>query len=1010
MEQHINKINATTRDYRGNKSILNQRVIEGVSTVAYDLSTDLQLEENTPKTIIIDNIENGNIYLPNAKTLLSGWKITIINESTTEDCDIYYYNSSTLFTSVSKNRMTELLFLGKENNDDEQGKWKVIILSESVANDTDVYTTNLYSTVKVNYKNLGSSFTHNVLLTKLPKNNPIKSIYVKTKEQFTGVNVNLNVGLVDNLKYFYENLDLTQDLTQRDLFNEIVDANNDQYIIGNFIIPGATTNAWTTITNNIQNTDNITSAYFGNGHYVLLANDTIYATNTLSANITFTTKSVSDFGFDSYSEYSLQYEETTQLFYFFGVKDNRLCYTTSSDGLIWDAEFTLNEEFEIDNIKYITKIYNENNNKWFITATVNSDAHIIYLDDITIPSTWSLYELKYNNIFITDINNISCNFNNLVINTDSASYYSIDNGVSLNLLESYSSTIYKIKYINSTWIRFPYNNVDGYSFKYTFDFNNNINSWIEKQLPDNVINGNNYHINYILDINYNEDLWTIFRAYQALESDKYNLMISTDFFNSITPINTSSFNSNELICICGNGTDGYLVSGENGTQFYSNVSSSFISLTGGSVEIVVEYANSINPINLLNPIIQGQIMPLGTVIYYPFARTIPAGYIRLDGTKIKNVKNDFPEFYDLLQKNPQMIYGGNSPIIQSDDGSNYNYYDISQDNSNNSAWKNLVKNSDGNYAKFVWVNDDDIRTPVIDCFIRGFVGDITTDFAQYYNDGLPNITGDLPPVQSDLEAIVSGSFYLEGSGASNAYLNKATGGSHKFVSFDASRSSSVYGRANEVRTKNITYPYIMAYYHVAQDVGTYNLQTLGELLQKLDADVILAQNVVNDLTQKVPAGTIVPFAGNTLPEGWLWCNGNSYLRSTYTNLFDKIGTIYGDDGGSQDRFNVPKIDDNRFIEGVNNNENDIVNAGIPNIKGVHAGHDSNSTTANGAFSYAHSSTSGTGSGSGWTANFNAASGEIHKDSNDNEIYRNDVYGKSETVQPKAIRLRYIIKY
>lgn len=1000
MEQHINKINATTRDYRGNKSILNQRVIEGVSTAAYDLSTDLQLEENTPKTITIDNIENGNIYLPNAQTLLSGWKITIINESTTQDCDIYYYNTTTIFTSVAKNRMTELLFLGQESNDDEIGKWKVVILSESVVNDTDIYTTNLYSKTKVDYTDLGSSFTHNVLLAKLTKNNPIKSVYVKTNDVFEGVNVNLNIGLVNNLKYFYQDLDLTQDLTQRDLFNEIVDANNDQYIIGNFIIPGATTNAWTAITSNIPNTDNITSAYFGNGHYVLQANDTLYSINSLTSTITFGTKSISDFGFDSYSEYSLQYEETTNTFYFFGVKDNRLCYTTSTDGLIWVSELTINEEFEIDNIKYITKIYNENNDKWFITATVDSNAYVIYLDDITTPSTWSLYESKYNDTFITNVNNITCDFSHLIINTDSASYYSIDNGVTLNLLESYSGTIYKIKYINNTWIRFPYNDVNGYSFKYIFDFNNDINSWIEKEIPDNIINTFTVHVNYILDINYNEGLWTIFRAYQALEDEKFNLIISTDFFNTITPIGTSSFNGNELTCICGNGNDGYLVTGENGTASYSNVSSSFISLTGGSVEITIEYAESVNPVNLLNPIIQGQIMPLGTVIYYPFARTIPAGYVRLDGTKIKNVKNDFPEFYDLLQRNPQMIYGGNSPIIQGDCGSNYNYYDISKDNSNNSAWKNLVKNSDGNYAKFVWVNDNDIRTPVIDCFIRGFVGDITTDFAQYYQDAAPNITGRWASnAPGNYQNGVGGAIYTNDATISNVPQHSAS--SKYGFYFDASRSSLAYGRANEVRPKNITYPYIMAYYHTVQEIGTYNLQTLGLLLDKLDADIILAQNTVNDLTRKVPAGTIAPFAGNTLPEGWLWCNGNSYFRSTYNELFDKIGTIYGDDGGNPEKFNVPKIDDNRFIEGVNNNENNKKNAGLPNITGtLHWWYTGGLDKVDGAFaadSYRHADGGGGGGNNSIGVTFNASRSS-------------SIYGNSSTVQPKAIRLRYIIKY
>lgn len=1022
MEQHINKINATTRDYRGNKSVLNQRVIEGV-TSGYDLSTDLQLEENISKTIVINNVLGGKIFLPNALTLISGWKITIINESTDEDCGIYYYNSDSLFTSVAKNKMTEIIFLGTENDLDEQGKWKVVILSESVINDTDIYTTNIYSTTKIDYTDLGASFTYNTILAKINKDTPIKSIYIKTNEQFDGVNVNLNVGLLNNLSYFYDNLSLNSNLVQRDLFNEVIDPSSDQLIIGNFVIPGATTNNWTAITSDIAET--VTSLQFNGANYVLQADNTLYVTNTLSANITFQTKLISDFGFDSYSEYSLQYEQQIGLFYFFGVKDNKICYTASQDGLIWSSELIQNDEIDIDNIKYITKIYNETNDKWFITATKDNNSYIIYIDDITIPSTWSRYELKYNDTFIENINNISCDFSNLVINTNTNTYYSSDNGVTLNLLETYSnSEIYKFKYINNRWIRFIYNDANSNSFKYIFEFDSNINNWETKVLPDNI----NSDTNYMLDINYSDGIWSIFRAYQSLEEQNFDLIISTDFFNTILAINTADFNGKELTCINGNGSKGYLLAGEDGKLSYSNVSSSFTSLTQGSVEVIIEYADHINPVNLLNPIIQGQIMPLGTVINYPFARTLPAGYIRLDGSKIKNVKNDFPEFYQLLLENPQMVYGQMSISgeydYRSDDGFDGSYYDISQDTGNNSQWKQLVANNDGNFPKFVWVDaqHNDIRCPVINCFIRGFVGDITSNFAKYYNDGLPNITGSpilgesgnswsrMPPVE--------GAIYRASTGE-NKYAG-ASDHDNDYLAFDASRSNSIYGRTNEVRPKNITYPYIMSYYHAIQNTGTYNLQTMGKLIEKLDADIILAQNTVNDITRKVPAGTIVPYGGNDLPLGWLWCNGGSYLRSTYVDLFDKIGIIYG--AADDEHFYVPDISDNRFIEGTNNNENSKVNAGIPNIAGIVA---TEYMSINwGAFQPRISvgSIGNSGEATQSFANFNASDGECgtqkltatnNPRSSGNEpsvTYQNNVYGKSNTVQPKSIRLRYIIKY
>lgn len=42
----------------------------------------------------------------------------------------------------------------------------------------------------------------------------------------------------------------------------------------------------------------------------------------------------------------------------------------------------------------------------------------------------------------------------------------------------------------------------------------------------------------------------------------------------------------------------------------------------------------------------------------------------------------------------------------------------------------------------------------------------------------------------------------------------------------------------------------------------------------------------------LPAGIILPFAGSTIPTGYLACDGASYSRTTYSNLFNAIGTSY----------------------------------------------------------------------------------------------------------------------
>lgn len=54
------------------------------------------------------------------------------------------------------------------------------------------------------------------------------------------------------------------------------------------------------------------------------------------------------------------------------------------------------------------------------------------------------------------------------------------------------------------------------------------------------------------------------------------------------------------------------------------------------------------------------------------------------------------------------------------------------------------------------------------------------------------------------------------------------------------------------------------------------------------------------------AGFIYPFAGTTVPIGYLLCDGAEYSRTAYPELFAAIGTIYGAGDGST-TFNVPNL-------------------------------------------------------------------------------------------------------
>lgn len=54
----------------------------------------------------------------------------------------------------------------------------------------------------------------------------------------------------------------------------------------------------------------------------------------------------------------------------------------------------------------------------------------------------------------------------------------------------------------------------------------------------------------------------------------------------------------------------------------------------------------------------------------------------------------------------------------------------------------------------------------------------------------------------------------------------------------------------------------------------------------------------------MPVGSIIPYAGTTIPAGYLLCDGSAISRTTYSALFAAIGTTYGAGDGNS-TFNIP---------------------------------------------------------------------------------------------------------
>ena len=151
-----------------------------------------------------------------------------------------------------------------------------------------------------------------------------------------------------------------------------------------------------------------------------------------------------------------------------------------------------------------------------------------------------------------------------------------------------------------------------------------------------------------------------------------------------------------------------------------------------------------------------------------------------------------------------------------------------------------------------------------------------------------------------------------------------------------------------------------------------------------------------------PAGVIIPFAGTSVPTGYLLCNGAAVSRTDYANLFAAIGTLYGAGDGST-TFNLPDARD-RVLQGASGRHSagSYIAAGLPNITGSLGSAIGGSSGGAFSFSSAGYNTNIAASGTG-----TVPIGYLAVDaSRSNAIYANNV----TTVQPPAIATNFIIKY
>ena len=158
----------------------------------------------------------------------------------------------------------------------------------------------------------------------------------------------------------------------------------------------------------------------------------------------------------------------------------------------------------------------------------------------------------------------------------------------------------------------------------------------------------------------------------------------------------------------------------------------------------------------------------------------------------------------------------------------------------------------------------------------------------------------------------------------------------------------------------------------------------------------------------IPIGCILPYMGTDTPDNYLFCNGSTYSKSTYPDLYNVLKTE-----------TLPNLD-GLFLQG-SSTPNQKKSAGLPNITGSfetrqYSGQIEAIFDSKGAFKVER--TGGGGTVGTVFAHSNASTkiptSLISFDASKiyNSTYQqidSTLYGKSTTVQPPALTVRYIIR-
>ena len=166
------------------------------------------------------------------------------------------------------------------------------------------------------------------------------------------------------------------------------------------------------------------------------------------------------------------------------------------------------------------------------------------------------------------------------------------------------------------------------------------------------------------------------------------------------------------------------------------------------------------------------------------------------------------------------------------------------------------------------------------------------------------------------------------------------------------------------------------------------------------------ESVGEQVAQWVLIGEVKQYFGATVPDKYLLCNGQEIAQADYPELYAVIGSLPVCQSDTNGMFKVPDLTD-RVLQGANGNLGTVKEAGLPNITGalsIRQNFYSVDEQEIGALSSRINVESDNGYGL-FSVEGNSHSNYI----NFNATNSNTIYGNSNTVQPPAVCVNYIIR-